>query len=87
MTRFLVASAIVNAVSVAPAGAQPRVLDLGHGIYEAIGVAVGTGGDRTVAVPASDTFLVATADGNVVIDANLAAAAARIRDVEARLKQ
>ena len=35
-----------------------RVVDLGHGMYEAIGVAVGTGGDRTVAVPASNTFMV-----------------------------
>ncbi|HMD33426.1 MAG TPA: MBL fold metallo-hydrolase [Vicinamibacterales bacterium] len=52
-----------------------RVLDLGHGIYEAIGVAVGTGGDRTVAVPASNTFLVTTSAGNVVIDTSLAAAA------------
>jgi alkyl sulfatase BDS1-like metallo-beta-lactamase superfamily hydrolase len=76
MTRFVVALAIVTAVSVAPAGAQPRVLDLGHGMFEAIGVAVGTGGDRTVAVPASNTFLVTTPDGNVVIDTSLAAAAA-----------
>jgi alkyl sulfatase BDS1-like metallo-beta-lactamase superfamily hydrolase len=53
-----------------------RVLDLGNGMYEAIGVAVGTGGDRTVAVPASNTFLVTTSAGNVVIDTSLAATAA-----------
>jgi alkyl sulfatase BDS1-like metallo-beta-lactamase superfamily hydrolase len=58
-----------------PADAQPRVLELGHGIYAAIGVAVGTGGDRTVAVPASNTFLITTPDGNVVIDTSLAAVA------------
>jgi len=75
MTRFFVAVAIASAVSVAPAGAQPRVLDLGHGMFEAIGVAVGTGGDRTVAVPASNTFLIATADGSVIVDTSLAAAA------------
>ena len=55
--------------------AQPRVLDLGHGIFEAIGVAVGTGGDRTVALPASNTFLVATSAGNVIVDTSLAAVA------------
>jgi alkyl sulfatase BDS1-like metallo-beta-lactamase superfamily hydrolase len=49
-----------------------QVLDLGHGIYEAVGVAVGTGGQRTVATPASNTFLVTTAAGNVVIDTSLA---------------
>ena len=75
--RLLIALTAVAAVFVAPARAQQvRVLDLGHGIFEAIGVAVGTGGDRTVAVPASNTFLVTTADGNVVIDTSLAAAAA-----------
>ncbi len=55
-----------------PARAQVQLLDLGHGIYEAIGVAVGTGGQRTVATPASNTFLVTTAAGNVVIDTSLA---------------
>jgi len=54
------------------ASAQVQVLDLGHGIYEAVGVAVGTGGQRTVATPASNTFLVTTAAGNVVIDTSLA---------------
>src|SRR5436190_22153217 len=64
------------ALGAAPARAQGvRVLDLGHGIYEAIGVAVGTGGERTVAVPASNTFLVTTSAGNVVIDTSLAAVA------------
>jgi alkyl sulfatase BDS1-like metallo-beta-lactamase superfamily hydrolase len=77
MTRLLVAVAVVSVVSVAPAGAQqPRVLDLGHGIYEAIGLAVGTGGQRDVATPASNTFLVTTSAGNVVIDTSLVTAAA-----------
>ena len=77
MTRLLVAVAVVSAVSVAPLGAQQaRVLDLGHGIYEAIGLAVGTGGQRDVATPASNTFLVTTSAGNVVIDTSLATAAA-----------
>lgn len=59
----------------ATAHAQVQVIDLGHGLYEAIGVAVGTGGQRTVATPASNTFLVTTAAGNVVIDTSLAAIA------------
>src|SRR5436190_906204 len=64
------------ALGAAPAGAQGvRVFDLGHGIYEAIGVAVGTGGARTVAVPASNTFMVTTSAGNVIIDTSLAAVA------------
>ncbi len=75
--RLLIALAAVAAASVTPARAQQaRVLDLGHGMFEAIGVAVGTGGDRTVAVLASNTFLATTADGSVVVDTSLAAAAA-----------
>jgi alkyl sulfatase BDS1-like metallo-beta-lactamase superfamily hydrolase len=73
-----VAAAVAAGIAFAPIPARAqgvRVLDLGHGIYEAIGVAVGTGGDRTVAVPASNTFLVTTSAGNVVIDTSLAAAA------------
>lgn len=54
------------------AGAQSRQpIDLGHGIYAAIGVAVGAGGASgaaTVAVPQSNTFMVVTSDGNVIID-------------------
>jgi len=71
-------AAIVGIAVVAGGGtalAQVQVIDLGHGIYEAIGVAVGTGGQRTVATPASNTFLVTTAAGNVVIDTSLAAIA------------
>ena len=77
MTRLLAAVAVVSAASVVPAGAQqPRELDLGHGIYEAIGLAVGAGGQRDVATPASNTFLVTTSAGNVVIDTSLVTAAA-----------
>jgi alkyl sulfatase BDS1-like metallo-beta-lactamase superfamily hydrolase len=74
MTRLLTAAALGIAVVAAgqTASAQVQVIDLGHGIYEAIGVAVGTGGQRTVATPASNTFLVTTSAGNVVIDTSLA---------------
>src|SRR5262245_33741434 len=53
--------------------------DRGHGIYAATGVAVGTGGGaeaRRVAVPQSNTFLVTTPDGSVVIDTSGPAGAA-----------
>jgi len=74
--RAAVIAAGATTLAAAPAAAQGvRVLDLGHGIYEAIGIAVGTGGDRVVAVPASNTFLVTTSAGNVVIDTSLAAVA------------
>ena len=78
MSRNLlgVCAAIALAATQAPALAQPRVLDLGHGIFEAIGIADGTGGDRAVATPASNTFMVTTAAGNVIIDTSLALAAA-----------
>jgi len=74
--RLAIAAVAATIIGSAPARAQEvRVLDLGHGVYEAIGVAVGTAGDRTVAVPASNTFLVTTSAGNVVIDTSVAAAA------------
>src|SRR4030095_10525281 len=56
---------------IARAQPQASVQDLGSGIHAAIGVAVGTGGGadaRRVAVPQSNTFLVVTSDGTVVID-------------------
>lgn len=48
-----------------------RVVDLGGGIYQALGVMAGT----TIRVPQSNTFLVVTSGGNVVVDTSLAAAA------------
>jgi alkyl sulfatase BDS1-like metallo-beta-lactamase superfamily hydrolase len=84
--RQTAAFVAVGTLLAVPVRAQNvRVLDLGHGIYEAIGVAVGMSGrgagapgsnpDRTVAVPASNTFLITTSAGNVVIDTSLAAVA------------
>src|SRR5437762_6776863 len=67
--------AIATAAFPCAANAQVQILDLGHGIFEAIGVAVGTGGQRTVATPASNTFLVRTSAGSVIIDTSLAAVA------------
>jgi glyoxylase-like metal-dependent hydrolase (beta-lactamase superfamily II) len=70
LTAFAMAASILCA-GVARAQPQAAVQDLGNGIHAAIGVAVGTGGGaeaRRVAVPQSNTFLVVTPDGNVVID-------------------
>ena len=48
-----------------PLGAQPRVVNLGNGVYQAGGaVPLGT----ETRVPQSNTFVVATSDGRVVID-------------------
>ena len=55
-----------------PAFAQTAdVQDLGHGIYRAAGVMGGTG----VRVPQSNTFMIVTRDGNVIVDTSIAAAA------------
>lgn len=56
----------------APAFAQTAdVQDLGHGIYRAAGVMGGT----AVRVPQSNTFMIVTRDGNVIVDTSGAAAA------------
>ncbi len=48
-----------------------RVIDLGGGLYQATGVI----GGAAVRVPQSNTFLMVTSSGNVVIDTSLAAVA------------
>ena len=52
-----------------PQGAD--VQDLGHGIYRAAGVMGGT----AVRVPQSNTFMIVTREGNVIVDTSIAAAA------------
>ena len=61
----------------------PSVLDLGHGIYQAVGVSSGTDvtSGAAVRVPQSNTFMVVTPGGNVVIDTSLAAGASAHRDL------
>jgi glyoxylase-like metal-dependent hydrolase (beta-lactamase superfamily II) len=55
-----------------PAVAQTAdVDDLGHGIYRAAGVMGGT----AVRVPQSNTFMIVTRDGNVIVDTSIVAAA------------
>jgi len=71
MTRPLsLAGAGVACMLVSATAAQdtqvpaPQVISLGHGMYAAVGVM----GGRDVRVPQSNTFLVETAAGNVIID-------------------
>jgi len=54
-----------------------RVVDLGGGIYQAVGA--GVAGGSTVRVPQSNTFVVVTSGGDVVVDTSIAAAAAHQR--------
>ncbi|HXG87789.1 MAG TPA: MBL fold metallo-hydrolase [Vicinamibacterales bacterium] len=53
-----------------------RVVDLGGGLYQATGVMGGT----AVRVPQSNTFLIVTSGGNVVVDTSIAAAAKGHKD-------
>ena len=72
--RRLLTLAVLAATGIAQAGAQTaRVVDLGGGIYQAVGV--GIAGGAAVRIPQSNTFLVVTSGGNIVIDTSLAAAA------------
>jgi alkyl sulfatase BDS1-like metallo-beta-lactamase superfamily hydrolase len=48
----------------APQPQAPQVINLGHGMYAAVGVM----GGRDVRVPQSNTFLIETAAGNVIVD-------------------
>jgi alkyl sulfatase BDS1-like metallo-beta-lactamase superfamily hydrolase len=68
-----VAIAAISACALAaPAFPQSAdVQDLGQGIYRAAGVMGGT----AVRVPQSNTFMVVTREGNVIIDTSIAAAA------------
>jgi alkyl sulfatase BDS1-like metallo-beta-lactamase superfamily hydrolase len=73
--RYAIGLAVAIVLSSADATAQaPTVVDLGGGIYQAAGI----GGELTtneVRVPQSNTFMVVTDGGNVIIDTSGAAAA------------
>ncbi len=73
MRSLVVVASLVLAL-VCPTWAQTaRVVDLGGGIYQATGV--GISGSATVRVPQSNTFLIVTNGGNVIVDTSVAAAA------------
>jgi alkyl sulfatase BDS1-like metallo-beta-lactamase superfamily hydrolase len=66
---------VVLALTVAAAGrvaAQPRVVDLGGGIYQATSAPLG---GTAVQLPQSNTFMVVTAAGRVIVDTSGPAAA------------
>jgi alkyl sulfatase BDS1-like metallo-beta-lactamase superfamily hydrolase len=70
--RMVLAGALLLAgVPVQAQAPGPRVVDHGNGIHQAMGVI----GGATVRIPQSNTFLVVTSDGNVIIDTSLLAAA------------
>jgi glyoxylase-like metal-dependent hydrolase (beta-lactamase superfamily II) len=72
MRELALAIGLVVAATHGPASAQgPRVVDLGGGIYQAFATICGT----TVRIPHSNTYLVVTNGGNVVIDTSIAAVA------------
>lgn len=64
-------SVCLAAVAIQAQAQSAQVIDLGHGIYQAVGVMGGT----AVRIPQSNTFLIATRDRNVVVDATLASSA------------
>ncbi len=66
------------AVSASARAQTADVQDLGHGIYRAAGVMGGT----AVWIPQSNTFMIVTRDGNVIVDT----AGIREAEAEARLK-
>lgn len=65
------AASCALAVAAFAFGQTADVQDLGHGIYRAAGVMGGT----AVRVPQSNTFMIVTRDGNVIVDTSIAAAA------------
>ena len=71
-----VRSIAVLSVVLAGAGVTaqgPQVVDLGGGLYQAVGA--GIQGGAAVRVPQSNTFLIKTSDGNVIVDTSIALAA------------
>ncbi len=73
MMRAAWLAALCILCAVPRASAQSAAVDdLGHGIYRAAGVM----GGNTVRIPQSNTYMVVTSDGNVIVDTSLAAMAA-----------
>ena len=68
---IIVCAVTVAALSTAAQGVD--VIDLGGGIYQATGM--GVGGGTAVRTPQSNTFLIVTSAGNVIVDTSLAAGA------------
>jgi alkyl sulfatase BDS1-like metallo-beta-lactamase superfamily hydrolase len=71
MKCYLAISALVCALSVHASAQSVQVVDLGNGIYQTAGAMGGT----TVRIPQSNTFMVVTSGGNVIVDTSFAAVA------------
>jgi alkyl sulfatase BDS1-like metallo-beta-lactamase superfamily hydrolase len=69
--RYIIAALVILHGPATAAAQTARVVDLGNGIYQAIGVI----GGNAVRVPQSNTFMVVTKDGNVIVDTSMAASA------------
>ncbi len=68
MTRTLRLLLVIACAAARPAAAQGvQVVDLGGGIHQAIGAMGGT----MVRMPQSNTFMVVTSGGNVIVDTSL----------------
>jgi alkyl sulfatase BDS1-like metallo-beta-lactamase superfamily hydrolase len=72
--RYVIGLALALTCAADAAAQAPTVVDLGNGIYQAVGAAGGLG-NNTVRVPQSNTFMVVTTGGNVIIDTSGAGAA------------
>src|SRR5262245_18128876 len=73
--RYAIGLAVAVLSCGADAAAQaPSVVDLGNGIYQAVGIGSGLA-NSGVRVPQSNTFMVVTNAGNVIVDTSGAGAA------------
>jgi alkyl sulfatase BDS1-like metallo-beta-lactamase superfamily hydrolase len=70
-TQLLLTLSALVAVATAPHAQGVQVVDLGRGIYQAAGTLGGT----VVRIPASNTFMIVTGAGNVIVDTSIAAVA------------
>lgn len=82
LSTFLLGS-VLAAASLGAQGVQ--VVDLGGGLYQAVGA--GIQGGSGVRVPQSNTFLIATTGGNVIVDTSIAAAARAHKDALVALQK
>jgi alkyl sulfatase BDS1-like metallo-beta-lactamase superfamily hydrolase len=71
MKQLLLAGGVLVAAASIPSAQGVQVVDLGGGMYQAMGM----GGGTAVRIPASNTFMIVTNAGNVIVDTSLRAAA------------
>jgi glyoxylase-like metal-dependent hydrolase (beta-lactamase superfamily II) len=71
MKQLLLAGGVLVAAASIASAQGVQVVDLGGGVYQAIGMLGGT----AVRIPASNTFMIVTSAGNVIVDTSLRVAA------------